>query len=178
MKREWLGVGGAATAGSVAGAAIVGSLFGAAGAGVSGYKMNRRVGEVEEFLIVPLSHGEGSRLNVTIAVPGWLPPDNQNDDEDSSDDDVDVESVQQRLMQPFDSLIHSREQYGLQYETTYLAEMGLAMDKICNMAISMATTEVLKMTVLHGICSLLHNANQPIYYSCDLIRFDSGCGSS
>ncbi len=142
-------------AGSVAGAAVVGSLFGAAGAGVSGYKMNKRVGDVEEFLFLRLPPGEGSRLSVTIAVPGWLPSDNQDDDditdEDSDvDDDVVAEAAQRRLMQSFQGLIHSREQYGLQYETKYLAEMGKAMDTICNMAISMATTEVLKMTILHG----------------------------
>jgi hypothetical protein len=49
----------------VAGAAVIGSLFGAAGAGVSGYKMNKRVGDVEEFFFVRLSPGEGSRLHVT-----------------------------------------------------------------------------------------------------------------
>lgn len=162
-----LGVGGA---GTVAGAAIVGSLFGAAGAGVTGYKMKKRVGDVEEFLFVPMSPGEGSRLHVTVAVPGWLPPpDNQNNeasskeetmeeddssDYDSSDDDDDqVEAAQQqmRLMQSFDGLIHSRQQYGLKYETKYLAEMGRAMDAIYSMAISMAATEILKMTVLHGM---------------------------
>ena len=61
-----------ATVGTVS--AVFGSLFGAAGAGVTGYKMSRRVGDVEEFYFVPLSPGQGSRLHVTIAVPGWLPP--------------------------------------------------------------------------------------------------------
>ncbi|KAK4018779.1 hypothetical protein OUZ56_000821 [Daphnia magna] len=159
------GVGGAAAAGSVAGAAVVGSLFGAAGAGVSGYKMNKRVGDVEEFFFVPLSPGEGSRLNVTITVPGWLPPitrresndeDGEKDDvtdDENSDTDEDEAVQRQRLMQPFDGLIHSREQYGLQYETKYLAEMGQAIDTICSMAISMAATEVLKMTIFHGLIS-------------------------
>lgn len=124
--------------------------------------MNKRIGDVEEFLFVPLSPGEGSRLHVTVAVPGWLPPppDNQNEvstdeEDDSSDDDDDfdqVEAAQQRLMQSFNGLVHSRQQYGLQYETKYLGEMGKAMDMICSMAISMAATEILKMTVLHGIC--------------------------
>lgn len=134
---------------------------------MTGYKMKKRVGDVEEFFFVPLSPGEGSRLHVTVAVPGWLPPDNQNhdditDDDNSEDDDVVdsenedneasvVEAAQRRLMQSFDGLIHSREQYGLRYETKYLAEMGQAMDTICNMAISMAATEILKMTILHGM---------------------------
>ncbi len=149
--------GGAAAAGSVAGAAVIGSLFGAAGAGVSGYKMNKRVGDVEEFFFVRLSPGEGSRLHVTICCPGWLPPPDQNqlaeefEDENSDDDDEIEESIERRLMQSFDGLIHSREQYGLQYETKYLAEMGRAIDAVCRLAISMAATEVLKMTIFHGI---------------------------
>jgi hypothetical protein len=144
---------------------VIGSLFGAAGAGVSGYKMNKRVGDVEEFFVVRLSPGEGSRLSVTIAVPGWLPPpssadvDDENkletseeeeEDADKNSDDDDEEAIERRLMQSFDGLIHSSEQYGLQYETKYLAEMGRAIDTICSLAISMAATEVLKMTIFHG----------------------------
>lgn len=37
------------------GAAVIGSLFGVAGAGLSGFKMKRRVGEVEEFEFKPLN---------------------------------------------------------------------------------------------------------------------------
>lgn len=33
---------------------MIGSLFGVAGAGLSGFKMQKRVGEVEEFEIKPL----------------------------------------------------------------------------------------------------------------------------
>ena len=35
-----------------------------------GYKMSKRVGEVEEFTFEPLT--EGNQLHVTIAVSGWL----------------------------------------------------------------------------------------------------------
>ncbi|EFX72133.1 hypothetical protein DAPPUDRAFT_326548 [Daphnia pulex] len=153
-----LGVGGgAAAAGSVTGAAVIGSLFGAAGAGVSGYKMNKRVGDVEEFFFVRLSPGQGSRLHVTICCPGWLPPPDRNqlaeesEDDENGDDDEIGESIERRLMQSFDGLIHSREQYGLQYETKYLAEMGRAIDAVCRLAISMAATQVLKMTIFHGL---------------------------
>lgn len=34
---------------------MIGSLFGVAGAGLSGFKMKRRVGEVEEFEFKPLN---------------------------------------------------------------------------------------------------------------------------
>jgi hypothetical protein len=134
--------------------------------------MNKRVGDVEEFFFVRLSPGEGSRLSVTIAVPGWLPPpitndenkleineeeDDDDDDENSIDDEEEEEkeAIERRLMQSFDGLIHSTEQYGLQYETKYLAEMGRAIETICSLAISMAATEVLKMTIFHG---------NPIFY--------------
>ena len=62
--------GSAAIVGGVAGAAIVGSLFGVAGAGLGGYKMNKRMGDLKEFAFDPLS--EGRDLHVTIAVSGWL----------------------------------------------------------------------------------------------------------
>ena len=44
----------AAALGSTAGAAVIGSLFGVAGAGLSGFKMQKRVGDVEEFAFKPL----------------------------------------------------------------------------------------------------------------------------
>ena len=69
-----IGGGTAAAAGTAAGAAVFGSLFGIAGAGVTGFRMNKRVGDIENFQFVRLSPGEGSRLHVTIAIPGWLPP--------------------------------------------------------------------------------------------------------
>ena len=43
--------------------------------------MKKRVGDVEEFQFIPLTSGEGSRLHITIAVPGWLPPLNDKNDE-------------------------------------------------------------------------------------------------
>lgn len=36
----------------------------------SGYKMNKRVGAIEEFEFLPLSPGK--HLHVTVAVTGWL----------------------------------------------------------------------------------------------------------
>ena len=66
--------------GSVAGTALVGSIFGAAGAGITGYRMKKRVGGIEEFELIRLDRGQGSRLHVTIAIPGWLPPPSNSDD--------------------------------------------------------------------------------------------------
>lgn len=53
-------------------------------------------------------------------------------------------------MAPWKCLINSREQYGLQYESKYMSDLGQAMNLVYNMAISFAATEVLKMTALHS----------------------------
>ncbi|XP_021118614.1 transmembrane and coiled-coil domain-containing protein 4 isoform X2 [Heterocephalus glaber] len=65
-----IGSAGAAALGSVAGIAVMTSLFGAAGAGLTGYKMKKRVGAIEEFTFLPLA--EGRQLHITIAITGWL----------------------------------------------------------------------------------------------------------
>lgn len=65
-----IGSAGAAALGSAAGIAIMTSLFGAAGAGLTGYKMKKRVGAIEEFTFLPLT--EGRQLHITIAITGWL----------------------------------------------------------------------------------------------------------
>ncbi|XP_051493475.1 transmembrane and coiled-coil domain-containing protein 4 isoform X2 [Apus apus] len=65
-----IGSAGAATLGSTAGIAVMASLFGAAGAGLTGYKMKKRVGAIEEFEFLPLT--EGRQLHITIAITGWL----------------------------------------------------------------------------------------------------------
>lgn len=51
---------------------------------------------------------------------------------------------------PWQSLAESREQYSLRWETKYLMELGEAFDYILNGAISMATQEALKYTIISG----------------------------
>ncbi|XP_073937263.1 transmembrane and coiled-coil domain-containing protein 4 isoform X3 [Castor canadensis] len=65
-----IGSAGAAALGSAAGIAVMTSLFGAAGAGLTGYKMKKRVGAIEEFTFLPLT--EGRQLHISIAITGWL----------------------------------------------------------------------------------------------------------
>lgn len=65
-----IGTAGGAALGSVAGVAIIGSLFGVAGAGLTGYKMKKRVGGVEQFEFDVLS--EGSQMTLTVAISGWV----------------------------------------------------------------------------------------------------------
>ncbi|KAJ3316777.1 Transmembrane and coiled-coil domain-containing protein 4, partial [Boothiomyces sp. JEL0866] len=69
-----LGVAGAAgftALGSVTGAAIVGTLFGVSGAGLAGYKINRRLKDLEEFYFTPLNEVPPG-LSYYIAISGWL----------------------------------------------------------------------------------------------------------
>jgi hypothetical protein len=52
------------------GAAIFGSAFGVAGASLTGYKMHKRVGAIDEFQIEKLS--EGYSLHCALVVSGWI----------------------------------------------------------------------------------------------------------
>jgi hypothetical protein len=130
--------------------------------------MRKRVGEIEEFafgyLTPPNPDGSDERddadevassihntiskdvtpqivtqqLHITIAISGWL-----------SDDHHD------NFTRPWRSLFSSREQYYLRYESTYLLELGKAMDLILRFAVSMAAQEALKYTILAGWCVIL-----------------------
>ncbi|XP_012286477.1 transmembrane and coiled-coil domain-containing protein 4 isoform X2 [Orussus abietinus] len=133
-----LGGASAVALGSTAGAAIVGSIFGVAGAGLTGYKMNKRVGQVEEFGFQSMMPYEviEHQLHIAIAITGWL-------------NDEDPESI----TKPWQSLAVSREQYALRYETKYLIELGQALDYILSIAVTVATQEALKYTVLSGLLS-------------------------
>ncbi|XP_043917730.1 transmembrane and coiled-coil domain-containing protein 4 isoform X2 [Protopterus annectens] len=131
-----IGTAGAAALGSTAGIAVMASLFGAAGAGLTGYKMKRRVGAIEEFEFVPLT--EGSQLHITIAITGWL-----------------CTGKYGSFETPWRSLAHSKEQYCLAWESKYLMELGNALDLLLHGMVSMMTQEALKMTVLSGIVTAL-----------------------
>lgn len=126
---------GAAGLGTVAGAAIIGSIFGVAGAGLTGFKMKKRIGELEEFEFEPLTQGRS--LHVTVAVSGWL-----------NDKHTDFRSV-------WLGLANSQEQYILRYESKYLRELGQAMEYIANIAITAAVKHTLKQTLLSGLLAAI-----------------------
>ncbi|XP_046332447.2 transmembrane and coiled-coil domain-containing protein 4-like [Haliotis rufescens] len=139
-----IGGAGAAALGTTAGVAIIGSLFGVAGAGLTGYKMKRRVGAIEEFEFEPLIPGAQlhmesvtKQLHITVAVTGWL------------------SSTMQDFRQPWKSLAESREQYCLRWESRYLIELGKAFDYILSGAVTMATQEALKYTILSGLLAAI-----------------------
>uniref|UniRef100_A0A8C6CZ26 Transmembrane and coiled-coil domains 4 n=1 Tax=Moschus moschiferus TaxID=68415 RepID=A0A8C6CZ26_MOSMO len=131
-----IGSAGAAALGSAAGIAIMTSLFGAAGAGLTGYKMKKRVGAIEEFTFLPLT--EGRQLHITIAVTGWL-----------------ASGRYRTFSAPWAALARSREQYCLAWEAKYLMELGNALETILSGLANMVAQEALKYTVLSGIVAAL-----------------------
>ncbi|XP_067127647.1 transmembrane and coiled-coil domain-containing protein 4-like isoform X1 [Centruroides vittatus] len=131
-----IGGAGAAALGSAAGIAVISSLFGVAGAGLTGYKMKKRVGGIEEFAFETLT--EGQQLHITLAVSGWL-----------------SEEGPEGFQEPWQTLMHSREQYCLRYESTYFLELGRAMDYLFSFAVSMAAQEALKYTILSGLITAI-----------------------
>ncbi|CAL1292715.1 unnamed protein product [Larinioides sclopetarius] len=131
-----IGGAGAAALGSAAGVAVIGSLFGVAGAGLTGYKMQKRVGDIEEFAFDTLT--EGKQLHITLAISGWL-----------------SEEGKEAFQEPWYSLMHSREQYCLRYESTYLLQLGRALDYLFSFALTMAAQEALKYTILSGLIAAI-----------------------
>ncbi|NWI97031.1 TMCO4 protein, partial [Pitta sordida] len=131
-----IGSAGAAALGSTAGIAVMASLFGAAGAGLTGYKMKKRVGAIEEFEFLPLT--EGKQLHITIAITGWLSAGKYGS-----------------FTAPWSSLLQSSEQYCLAWESKYLMELGSALDSLLNGFVNMMAQEALKLTVFSGIVTAL-----------------------
>ncbi|XP_072283465.1 transmembrane and coiled-coil domain-containing protein 4 [Pyxicephalus adspersus] len=131
-----IGSAGAAVLGSTAGIAIMASLFGAAGAGLTGYKMKKRVGAIEEFEFLPLTGGR--QLHISIAITGWLSTGKYGS-----------------FAAPWHSLCHSTEQYCLAWESKYLMELGNALDAILNGLVNIVAQEALKYTILSGIVTAL-----------------------
>ncbi|XP_049921517.1 LOW QUALITY PROTEIN: transmembrane and coiled-coil domain-containing protein 4 [Epinephelus moara] len=131
-----LGAGGAAALGSATGIAIMASLFGAAGAGLTGYKMKKCVGAIEEFQFLPLNSGK--HLHLTIAVTGWL-----------------CSGKYSSFQAPWCSLGECGEQYCLVWESRFLKDLGSAMASLLDGLVSIVAQEALKYTVLSGIVAAL-----------------------
>ncbi|KAM4014938.1 transmembrane and coiled-coil domain-containing protein 4 isoform 1-T1 [Anomaloglossus baeobatrachus] len=131
-----IGSAGAAVLGSTAGIAIMASLFGAAGAGLTGYKMKKRVGAIEEFEFLPLTGGR--QLHICIAITGWLSTGKYGS-----------------FAAPWQSLLHSTEQYCLAWESKYLMELGNTLDTLLNGLVNIVAQEALKYTILSGIVTAL-----------------------
>uniref|UniRef100_A0A1I7SIX4 Zgc:101566 n=1 Tax=Bursaphelenchus xylophilus TaxID=6326 RepID=A0A1I7SIX4_BURXY len=127
-----VGTGAVAGLATTTGAAIMGSVFGAAGAGLAGYKMKKRVGAIDEFVVESLT--EDRSLHCVLCVSGWI------DEQDGEN----AFKVQWR------HLMMSKEQYTLRYESKYLMELGKAIDYLMSFAISYAIQHTLMETALAG----------------------------
>ncbi|MQL98697.1 hypothetical protein Taro_031415 [Colocasia esculenta] len=128
----------ASAAGSVAGSVAVAASFGAAGAGLSGSKMARRIGSVEEFDFIPIgeNHNQG-RLSVAILVSGFI--------FDKAD-----------FMKPWEGGPDGSERYAIQWETKNLVAVSNAIQ---DWLTSRLTLELMKqgamMTVLSALVTAL-----------------------
>lgn len=128
-----IGGSGATFLASSAGLAFITSVFGATGAGLTGYKMSRRVGMTEEFSFIELAPVR--RLHLTVCVSGWL-----------------LEEETDEFTTQWSALSSSLESYSLKWESEYLLELGSAIhDLLRNNIVTTAALEALKQTVLNGL---------------------------
>lgn len=124
---------------STAAAGVVGSLFGVAGAGLTASKMNKRIGDLEEFSFQSLSpQDDQTSLTITIAISGWI-----------------TDESEEQFSRPWKSLRHTREQYCLRYESKYLLELSQAMDYLLSFVVSYAAQEALKFTFLASVMAAI-----------------------
>lgn len=128
-----------ATAGGIA---TMGVLFGAAGAGLTGFRMTRRFGDVSDFSFVPVNPREDGavqqRMHAVIGVSGWLQR------------ETDVWAPWTSC----DTLFS--EVYALQFEKDALLKLGSALASfITGTATTLAATEILKMTVVASAITAL-----------------------
>lgn len=132
-----IGGSGATFLASSAGLALITSVFGATGAGLTGYKVNRRVGKTEEFEFIALTPVR--RLHITICVSGWL-----------------LEDELHEFTSQWAALSSSLESYSLKWESKFLIELGSAIrDLVTSNIIGTAAKEALNYTVLKGLMAAI-----------------------
>ena len=131
-----IGASAAAGIATTAGAAIFGTMLGVGGAGLAGYRMQKRVGSLDEFAIETLTDGQS--LHCTLAVSGWIDQD-----------------TRESFTWPWRHLADSGEQYALRYETKYLLDLGRAIDYFMSMAVSVAVQQTLMETALAGLMAAI-----------------------
>ncbi|KAL7104572.1 hypothetical protein ACP275_08G253800 [Erythranthe tilingii] len=128
----------ASAAGSVAGSVAVAASFGAAGAGLTGSKMARRIGDVDEFEFKAIgeNHNQG-RLGVEISVSGFV-----FEEED--------------FFRPWEGQQSNSERYVLQWESKHLIAVSTAIQDWLTSRLAM---EMMKqgamMTVLSSLLMAL-----------------------
>ncbi|ESW28102.1 hypothetical protein PHAVU_003G259400 [Phaseolus vulgaris] len=128
----------ASAAGTVAGSVAVAASFGAAGAGLTGSKMARRVGGVDEFEFKAIgeNHNQG-RLGVEILVSGFV-------------------FEKEDFIRPWEGCNDNLERYALQWESKNLIAVSTAIQDWLTSRLAM---ELMKrgamMTVLSSLLTAL-----------------------
>ncbi|GAB2282802.1 hypothetical protein Dimus_017337 [Dionaea muscipula] len=127
----------ASAAGTVAGSVAIAASFGAAGAGLTGSKMARRIGSVDEFEFKALgdNHKQG-RLAVEILVSGFV-----FDEED--------------FVMPWEGLNDTLERYALQWESKNLIAVSTAIQDWLTSRLAM---ELMKQGAMLTVLSTLLTA--------------------
>uniref|UniRef100_A0A0N5B3F4 Transmembrane and coiled-coil domain-containing protein 4 n=1 Tax=Strongyloides papillosus TaxID=174720 RepID=A0A0N5B3F4_STREA len=130
-------VGTSLTAGiaTATGATILGIGFGIAGAGLTGYKMKTRIGNVEEFKFVEISREKS--LDTLITITGWIGK-KKGDSE---------------FIKPWKNLRISKEEYTLVYESEHLLNLGQSFKLLIKKVTGAAFESVLSQTILAGLMS-------------------------
>ncbi|KAM5546710.1 transmembrane and coiled-coil domain-containing protein 4 [Rosa sericea] len=128
----------ATAAGSVAGSIVVAASFGAAGAGLTGFKMARRTGGVDEFEFKAIgeNHNQG-RLAVEILVSGFV---------------FDLED----FVRPWEGQNGNLERYALLWESKNLIAVSTAIQDWLTSSIAMGLMKQgAMMTVLSTLLTAL-----------------------
>ncbi|XP_044508698.1 transmembrane and coiled-coil domain-containing protein 4-like [Mangifera indica] len=124
----------ASAAGTVAGSVAVAASFGAAGAGLTGSKMARRTGSVDEFEFKPLGESSNQgRLAVEILISGLVF--NEKD-----------------FIRPWEGKIDNLERYALQWESKTLIAVSTAIQDWLTSSITLGLMKQgAMMTVLNSL---------------------------
>ncbi|XP_047971731.1 transmembrane and coiled-coil domain-containing protein 4-like [Salvia hispanica] len=127
----------ATAAGSVAGSVAVAASFGAAGAGLTGTKVARRIGDVKEFEFKTIgdNHNQG-RLAVEILISGFV-----FEEED--------------FLRPWEAQHENLERYALQWESEHLIAVSTAIQDWLTSKIAM---ELMKQGAMMTVLSTLMTA--------------------
>ncbi|XP_047165580.1 transmembrane and coiled-coil domain-containing protein 4-like isoform X1 [Vigna umbellata] len=133
-----IGASGFAAAATAAGHVAVAASFGAAGAGLSGTKMARRVGGVDEFefKVIGENHNQGL-LGVEIMISGFV-----FEDED--------------FIRPWEGMNDNLERYALQWESKNLYALSTAIrDWLTSRIAAALMKRGAMLTVLHSLLTAL-----------------------
>lgn len=141
----------ASATGSAAGSVAVAASFGAAGAGLTGSKMARRIGSINEFEFKDIgeNHKQG-RLAVGIMISGLV-------------------FEQEHFVQPWEGYKDYLERYALQWESDKLIALSTAIEDWLSSKIAMKLmSEGAMMTVLSTLVSAFA-LPATLVAACDLI---------